>query len=80
MLEPTFLGRRIRPRSSRMTVLLENAYELETIAREIGAIFLKGHLRYPSATGGWQLGDLDLDEYLAKFRDRKLVLIVAPII
>ena len=25
------------------------------------------------------LGDLDLDEYLAQFRDRKLVLIVAPI-
>lgn len=62
-----------------MTVLLENAYELETIAREIGAIALKGYLRYPSETGGWQLGDLDLDEYLAQFRDRKLVLIVAPI-
>jgi hypothetical protein len=62
-----------------MTVLLENAYELEVIAREIGAIFLKGHLRYPSETGGWQLGDLDLDEYPAKFRDRKLALIVAPI-
>jgi hypothetical protein len=68
-----------------MPVVLENAYELEVIAQEIGAISLKGHLRYPSETGGWTLssaealGDLDLDEYLAKFRDRKLVLIVAPL-
>ena len=56
----------------------------------MGAIVLKGHLRYPSETGGWTLsvlqrqgaealGDLDLDEYLAQFRDRQLVLIVAPI-
>ena len=68
-----------------MTVLLENAYELETIAREIGAIPLKGYLRYPLETGGWTfssaeaLGDVDIHQYLAKFRDRKLVLIVAPI-
>ncbi len=54
-----------------MTVLIEHAYELETIAPsapaegEIGAHFFKGHLRYPSETGGWQLGDLDLDEYVS---------------
>ncbi len=62
-----------------MSVLIENARELENIAREIGAIVLSGHLRYPSETGGWQLGELDLDEYLAGFRDCKLVLIVAAV-
>jgi hypothetical protein len=73
-----------------MAVLLENASELANLAREVGAEVLEGHLRYPSETGGWTLsvlrrqgaealGELDLDEYLAKFRDRKLVLLVAPI-
>jgi hypothetical protein len=36
-------------------------------------------LRYPSDTGGWQLGDLDLSEYLDRCRDQRLVLIIAPI-
>jgi len=34
-----------------MPVLPENAQELATIAGEIGAEILAGHLRYPSATG-----------------------------
>ena len=46
-----------------MTVLLENASELANLAREVGATVLSGHLRYPSETGSWQLGDLDLDEF-----------------
>ena len=56
-----------------------NVRELATIAGEIGAEVLAGRLTYPSETGGWQLGDLDLSEYLAKFRDRHLVLILAPV-
>jgi len=62
-----------------MSVLRENAQELAAIAGEVGAEVLAGHLRYPSATGGWQLDDIDLDEYLARHRDRRLVLIIAPV-
>jgi len=50
-----------------MTVLRENAQELASIAGEVGAEVLAGHLHYPSATGGWQLNDIDLDEYLARY-------------
>ena len=45
-----------------------NAHELAEIAGEIGAGVFKGDLRYPSETGGWQLGDLDLSEYLDRYR------------
>ena len=33
-------------------------------AQETGAEVLRGDLRYPSRSGGWQLGDLDLSEHL----------------
>jgi len=56
-----------------------NATELAYIAREIGADVLSGIVRYPSETGGWQLGDLNLSEYLDRYRDQRLVLIIAPI-
>jgi len=42
-----------------MSVLPENAQELATIAGEVGAEILAGHLRYPSPTGGWQLGAME---------------------
>jgi hypothetical protein len=51
-----------------MDVDLANAAELANIAGEIGADVLAGALRYPSETGGWQLGDLDLSEYLDFYR------------
>ena len=35
-----------------------NAEELANIAQETGAEVLCGDLRYPSYSGGWQLGDL----------------------
>ncbi len=62
-----------------MTVDSANAHELEEIAHEIGADVQQGVLRYPSETGGWQLGDLDLSEHLARYRDQRLVLIIAPV-
>jgi hypothetical protein len=34
----------------------------------------KANLRYPSDTGGWQLGELDLSEYLDRYRYPGLVL------
>ena len=58
---------------------LANAKELTAIAHEIGADVLEGVLSYPSETGGWQLGDLDLSEHLARYRDQRLVLIIAPL-
>jgi len=62
-----------------MSIDPANVEELGAIAREIGAEVLQGALRYPSDTGGWQLGNLDLSEYLDRYRDRRLVLIIAPI-
>jgi phage FluMu protein Com len=54
-----------------------NADELSRIAAETGAEVLRGALSYPSETGGLQLGDLDLSEYLHKYRDCELTLIIA---
>jgi len=62
-----------------MTIDPGNAEELAAIAGELGADVLSGTLRDPSDTGGWQLGDLDLSEYLDRYRDRRLVLIIAPV-
>ncbi len=53
----------------------DNADELANIAEETGAEVLRSDvaipmalyprpLRYPSETGGWQLGDLDLSAHL----------------
>jgi len=56
-----------------------NAQELGTIAQETGAEVLRGALRYPSESGGWQLGDLDLSEHLDKYRDQELMVIIASL-
>lgn len=54
-----------------------NAGELARIATETGAETLSGVLRYPSESGGLQLGDLDLSEYLHKYRDCEITLVIA---
>jgi hypothetical protein len=54
-----------------------NVSELARIAAETGGEVLSGVLRYPSPTGGLQLGDLDLSEYLHKYRDCEITLIIA---
>lgn len=56
-----------------------NAEELANIAEETGAEVLGGTLRYPSKSGGWQLGNVDLDEHLEKYRDREIVLIIGSV-
>jgi len=56
-----------------------NAEELGNIADEVGAEVLRGALRYPSNSGGWQSGELDLSEHLARYRDHELMVIIAPI-
>ena len=54
-----------------------NAEEIANIAEETGAEILRGPLRYPSESGGWQLGDVDLSEHLAQYRDCEVVLVIA---
>jgi hypothetical protein len=46
-----------------------NASELATIACEVGAEVVEGDLRYPSETGSWQLGEVDLGEHMDRYRD-----------
>jgi hypothetical protein len=54
-----------------------NAEELAHLGAETGAEVLRGPLTYPSETGGLQLGDLDLSEYLHRYRDCEITLIIA---
>ncbi len=56
---------------------LANASELARLGAETGAEVLRGPLTYPSETGGLQLGDLDLSEYLHRYRDCEVTLIIA---
>ncbi len=53
-----------------------NAEELAAIAQETGADVLRGVLRYPSESGGWQLGDSDLSEHLEQYHGQDLVVII----
>jgi hypothetical protein len=54
-----------------------NAESIAEIAEETGAEVLRGALRYPSDSGGWQLGDVDFSEHLGKYRDHEVVIVVA---
>ena len=56
-----------------------NARELVSISQEVGAVVVDGPLRYPSETGGWQVGGVDLGEFLEQYRDQQVVLIIAPV-
>jgi len=56
-----------------------NASELATIAREVGAEVVEGDLHYPSVTGSWQLGDVDLGEHLDHYRDQRLMVVFVPL-
>ena len=58
-------------------VYADNAEELGSIAEETGAEVLRGPLRYPSESGGWQLGDVDLSEHLDRYRDCEVRVIIA---
>jgi hypothetical protein len=57
---------------------VDRASELANLAREVGAEILEGALRYPSETGSWRLGDVDLGEYLDKYRDQRLMIVFVP--
>ena len=62
-----------------MSIDPANARELANIAEEVGAVVIDGPLHYPSETGGWQLGGVDLGELLTQYRDQEVVLIIAPV-
>ena len=62
-----------------MSVDPANGHELAQIASEIGADVFSCELRYPSETGGWQLSDLDLSEYLDHYRNQQVIVIIAPV-
>ncbi len=62
-----------------MPVNPSNSSELANIAREVGAEVIEGDLTYPSPSGGWQVDAIDLSEYLARFKDKKVMLILAPV-
>ena len=55
----------------------DNVDELALIGEETGAEVPRGPLRYPSETGGWQLGDLDLSAHLSQYRDHEITVIIA---
>ena len=40
---------------------------------------LRGVLRYPSESGGWQLGNIDLSEHLDKYRDQEVMVIIGSL-
>ena len=40
---------------------------------------LRGSLRYPSEGGGWQVGDIDFGEYVAKYCNHEVVIVIASI-
>jgi hypothetical protein len=56
-----------------------NVEALADFARETGAEVLRGPLRYPSESGGWQLGDVDLSQHLGKYRGRDVTVIIASV-
>ena len=58
----------------------QNAHELAQIAKETGALVLRGQLRYPGPeTGDWEIGTESLPEVLYELRNRKVLLILAPV-
>ena len=54
-------------------------HQLPAIAEETGADVLRGPLRYASYSGGWQLGNIDFNEYMDKYCDHEIVVIVASV-
>jgi hypothetical protein len=62
-----------------MTIEETKTSQLASLARDIGAEVLEGTLRYPSRTGGWQLGDVDLGDLLSRYRDQRLMVVLVPV-
>ena len=44
-----------------------------------GADLLRGALRYDEESGNWYLGDANMAPYLARYRDREVMIVIAPL-
>jgi hypothetical protein len=54
-----------------------NAKAIAELAEETSAEVLRGALRHPSESGGWQLGDIDVSEHLGKGQDGDLAVTIS---
>jgi hypothetical protein len=48
-------------------------------ATRSGADLLRGALRYDEESGNWYLGDANMTPYLARYRDREVMIVIAPL-
>jgi hypothetical protein len=44
-----------------------------------GAELLRGALHYDEESGNWYLGDANMAPYLARYRDREVMIVIAPL-
>ena len=44
-----------------------------------GADLLRGALRYDDESGNWYLGDANMTPHLARYRDREVMIVIAPL-
>ena len=44
-----------------------------------GADLIRGALRYDEQSGNWYLGDVNMTPYLARYRDREVMIVIAPL-
>ena len=44
-----------------------------------GADLLRGALRYDEESGNWYLGDANMTPHLARYRDREVMIVIAPL-
>ncbi|MBN1812049.1 MAG: hypothetical protein JXA14_09465 [Anaerolineae bacterium] len=56
-----------------------NVRELASAAYELDAGVIEGHLHRSAEDGRWMLDDIKLNEWLAKYTDQEVVLIVASL-
>jgi hypothetical protein len=65
-----------------MMLDLESFYSRDSelpLENEPGGKILRGTLRRSSDDSGWQIGSVDLDQYLAQYHDHELMLVVASL-
>ena len=62
-----------------MNLSRKEALNLSTTAYDLGADVLRGLLKRATEEGPWNLGDIDLAEWLERYEDQEVVVIVAPV-
>lgn len=59
-------------------VIRDNAEELAVIAEQIGAQVIRGAVRYPGREGGFEVGEVDIEELLYELKDQEVVMVTVP--